>query len=1004
MTDIRIWRRVVAMGAVLLLGAAGAVFAQAPTGNLYGTVTDTEGARLPGVSVTLSGIGAPRVQVTDERGNFRFLGLDPGAYSMRAELEGFSTVEQANINIRVARSTEIQVELSAAVEEVITVTSESPLLDDRKLMTGTSVSQIELEKIPTARDPWAILNQTPGVLVDRINVGGNQSGQQSVFVGQGISDDENAFLVDGIETTDMRAIGASSTYYDFDQFTEIQMSTGGTDVTKNSAGVGVNLVTKRGTNEFRGSARFYVTDGGGQLSIFDQSDPDIDPGDLADGTAGTPQTTFTGNQINRIEDFGIEFGGPLVRDRVWLWGSWAENDIKNFVAGAAPGSLLSDDTILENTSIKLNTQFTGANSAVASWNNGDKSKFGRNASPTRPTETTWNQRGPSAIWKVEDTHVFGSNFFLTGTWSHLDFGFALAARGGAGDSAARSWQDGAGVWHDGFLGGGASSPEDQYRFDASYFFNTGEATSHEIKFGGRFRDYETASVFSWPGGEIFSLAIPGFPLVVTRRGLDGPPINQEYTGLWVQDTISSGRFTYNVGLRYDLQEGKNLPVSEIQNHSSLGQDNVVGNGIRANPWAPDVQPGLEFNGADAAFEWEDIQPRVGITYALGEERNTLLRASFSQFAEQLQASDINRLNPANYSYAYFLNLTDYLADPNDPNNRFDEGDELLFLETAGVDPANPNRSPNITDPNLDAQLTSEVVLGVEHAFLPEFVVGLNFTLRETDDIKEFRDLVRPEGTDGFGVPATVDDYVPSTLLTGTLPDGSPYSVQTFALNPALEFTGGSFLTNGDRSIEYQGIGLTLTKRLANRWMARGNFQYGEGEWDVPASFLRFDDPNPEEIGTDIDSGLFAIQSAGSGAFADTVIQSTWSANVNGMYQIAPDRPWGFNVAANLYAREGYVAPPFRRSPGGDGRTRDIRLTDEIDDFRFDDIFTTDLSINKDIRTGGDLGVTLSIDLFNAFNENYVLQRNRRMGITQSDWLRETLSPRIWRLGARLSWR
>lgn len=995
MNDIRIWRRVVAIGAVLLLGAAAAVLAQAPTGNLHGTATDNEGARLPGVTVTLTGIGAPRTQVTDEQGNFRFLGLDPGEYSIRAELEGFSTVERSNITIRVARNTQIQVQLSAAVEEVITVTSESPLLDDRKLMTGTAISQIELEKIPTARDPWAVLNQTPGIFVDRVNVGGNESGQQSVFLGQGVSDDENAFLIDGIETTDMRAIGASSTYYDFDQFTEIQASTGGTDVTKNSAGVGVNLVTKRGTNEFRGSARFYVTDGEGQLGIFDQADPEIDSGEFGSGgnfggPDVAPQTEFVANRINRLEDFGFEVGGPIVRDRVWLWGSWAENDIKNLVPGAGPGGLTSDDTILENTSMKLNAQFAGANSAVASWNNGDKRKFGRNASPTRPPETTWNQRGPSAIWKVEDTHVFGSNFFVTGTWSHLDFGFALAAAGGTGPDAPRSWRGADGVWHDSFLSGAAASPEDQYRFDASYFFNTGQATSHEIKFGGRLRDYETANAFTWPGDDVFSLTLGGgdLPLVLARRGPTTPrdlQVNQEYTSLWVQDTISTGRFTYNLGLRYDLQEGENLPLQ-----------------VRANPFFPELLPALDFPGADAPFEFEDIQPRLGLTYALGEERNTLLRASFSQFAEQLQFGDIFRTNPVGDAYAYFLNLSDI----GDPNGRFDPGDDLLFLFPDGFDPTDPTRlvSPNVTDPDYDAQITSELVLGVEHAFLPEFVVGLSYTLRETDDIQENRQFVRPAGTDGLGRVATVDDYVPDEVLSGTLPNGSPYSVQTWALDPALEFTGGSFRTNGDRQQDYQGFGLTLTKRLANRWMARGNIVFGETEWDIGPEFRRFDDPNPSATGTDVDGGLVGIVSAGSGAKQDVFIQSTWSWNLNGMYQVAPDRPWGFNIGANLYGREGYVSPYQFETTMADGVTRTVRLVNEIDDVRNEDIFTVDLSLSKDLSVRDNLGFTLTVDLFNAFNENYVLQRERNIDVSTADYLRETLSPRIYRLGARLSWR
>lgn len=983
MIESHTWRRVVAFSAVLLLGAAGAVFAQAETGNLYGVTTDNEGARLPGVSVTLTGLGAPRTQVTDAQGNFRFLGLDPGTYALRAELEGFSTVEYPQIHIRVNRSTEVEVQVTPAVEEVITVTSESPLLDERKLTTGTSVSQIELEKIPTARDPWAILNQTPGVAVDRINVGGNESGQQAVFLGQGVSDDENDFLVDGVQITDMAAIGASPTYYDFDQFTEMQFSTGGSDVTKNTAGVSVNLVTKRGSNEFRGSARFYVTDGGGQLEIFDQADPEVDTAELGPGQ--TP-ADFTPNSINRIEDYGFEAGGPIVRDHAWLWGSWGTNDIKNLVPGAGPGGLIADDTILENTSMKLNAQLSAGNSAVASWNNGDKRKFGRSAGPTRPPETSWDQRGPSAIWKVEDTHVFSSNFFLTGSWSKVDGGFSLTTKAGAGPDAPRAWRDPDGVWQDNFQSGSSARPAEAYKADASYFFNTGEATGHEIRFGGRYREFETISPFIWPAGDVFSRTSGGQSQVIAHRGLT-PPITQEYTSAWVQDTITSGRFTYNVGVRYDIQEGSNDPVL-----------------IEANPFFPETLPALDFGGEDTPFEWEDIQPRLGITYALGPERTTLLRASFSQFAEQLQTGDISHTNPAGDAYAYFENLSG--SPPWEP------GDRTEFLFPSGFDPADPDAliSPNVTDPNLDAPITSELVLGAEHALMPEFVVGLTLTRRETDDFVEERDFIR--GADGVVRAATVADYVPDEVLTGTLPNGQPYAVQTFALKPAFEFTGGTLRTNGDRSVEYNGIGLNFTKRLSNRWMLRGNVQWGEAEWDIGSQFLRFNDPNPAGgtdpddtlTGSDIDGGLSGIVSGGSGDKGDVVLQSTWSGNVNGMYQIAPDRPWGFNIAANIGFREGYVLPYYFESEGADGRTRDIRLVDQIDDTRVDDIFVTDLRIDKELGATDDLSFTLGVDVFNVFNENYVMQRERNLALGNGDWLQETLSPRVYRLGIRLNWK
>jgi hypothetical protein len=110
MKNINLWGRFVAVAALLLLVGSPA-FAQLQTGNLYGVVTDDQGAPLPGVTVTLSGSGAPSVQVTNAQGQFRFLGLGPGSYNLRAELEGFSTIEYPNISINVGRNTQIEVQL-----------------------------------------------------------------------------------------------------------------------------------------------------------------------------------------------------------------------------------------------------------------------------------------------------------------------------------------------------------------------------------------------------------------------------------------------------------------------------------------------------------------------------------------------------------------------------------------------------------------------------------------------------------------------------------------------------------------------------------------------------------------------------------------------------------------------------------------------------------------------------------------------------------------------------
>jgi hypothetical protein len=188
---------------------------------------------------------------------------------------------------------------------VVTVTAESPLLDERRIGTGATVSQTELEKVPTSRDPWAVLGTVPGVLTDRINVGGNESGQQSQYVGPGSGGDQAVWAVDGVVITDMGAIGSSPTYYNFDAFEEMQVTTGGSDTSMATGGVTLNMVTKRGTNEWRGRRPLHL-----RRRVLAEL-TDLDEGDLsprpARGTTTTRSPAFKqGNRIVEVKDFGVE--------------------------------------------------------------------------------------------------------------------------------------------------------------------------------------------------------------------------------------------------------------------------------------------------------------------------------------------------------------------------------------------------------------------------------------------------------------------------------------------------------------------------------------------------------------------------------------------------------------------------------------------------------------------------------------------------------------------------
>ncbi|HEV2856077.1 MAG TPA: TonB-dependent receptor [Thermoanaerobaculia bacterium] len=1045
MKSINLWGRIVAVAALLLLVAGGTAFAQLQTGNLYGTVTDDQGAALPGVTVTLAGGGAPQVQVTNAQGQFRFLGLAPGSYDLKAELEGFSTIDYPNIVINIGRNTQIEVKLSAAVEDVITVTAESPLLDERRISTGATVSQTELEKIPTARDPWAILQSTPGVLTDRINVGGNESGQQSQYVGPGAGGDQAVWSVDGVVITDMAALGSSPAYYDFDSFEEMQVTTGGSDTTISTGGVVLNMVTKRGTNEWRGTGRYYLTDDSnqsdldfdrselGQGGFFNTTSRTLNPvtGAVRDPGGPKPQASFKrGNRIVSVKDYGAELGGPIVKDRLWIWGSYGRQKVDLLTI-----SDVSDFTDLKTGNVKLNAQIAANNSATGFALQSDKVKIGRNASPTRPQETTWNQAkfGPNpTAWKLEDTHIFSSNFYLTGLYSRVNGGFELVPQGGFADNGPTSYWDENSVWHNTFLLNQTERPQEQYKADASNFFNTG-SLSHELKFGAGYREAEVISLTRWGGLGVIYNGPQFFGTSDNVAGVarDGnPDILTKYTNAYVQDTLTVGNLTANIGVRYDKQGGENKSVT-----------------IRPSPHLPSVLPAVTSPGGDIGFEWTDITPRLGLTYALGAERKTLLRASYSRFADQLGAGAAGQLNLAGPSYAYFYT-----------SNQGTGIATVGELDLTGSGPAlcgaafcysgnvNPNNGQLLqsfaVDPDLNAPITDEVLLGVEHALLPEFVVGLNLTFRHYTGQLE-NELLVFDSNDPYsatnlnivGRPHRRSDYIPGTVTAvqgvpsgGTsrnvricdtptcsvshiqsvplvTPDGKPYSLTYYILRPGITTRGGTFLENGDREQEYMGASLVFNKRLANRWMLRGNFTYADWEWSkVPDS----ERENPTQfLGGGSQEGDPVLQGSGtgSGSKGGVYINSKWSYSVNGLYQVAPDRPWGFNFALNLTGRQGYPIPYFQRITVADPniRTYNVQVTPDPDTYRLDDIHIVDARLEKEF-TFSDIGLTLGVDVFNVFNEAYVQQRQHRLGIGTTNHVTEVTSPRILRLGARLSFR
>jgi hypothetical protein len=342
----------------------------------------------------------------------------------------------------------------------------------------------------------------------------------------------------------------------------------------------------------------------------------------------------------------------------------------------------------------------------------------------------------------------------------------------------------------------------------------------------------------------------------------------------------------------------------------------------------------------------------------------------------------------------------------------DAGEVLLgngtpLFASGNYDPRNGGLLiSNGVDSALDAPITDELLFGVEHALRPEFVVGLNLTWRKVTDLIENERLVFDGNArslanlDNIGRLHTRNDYQ-SRVITSTLPNGQVVSTTIWELKPGITTRNGTFTENGDREQDYVGASVTFNKRLANRWMLRGNVSWQDWEWETPDSEL--EDPTKFIPGAQDGDPVLQGSGTGSGSKGGVYINSNWSYSMNGLYQVAPDKPWGFNLAANLTGREGYPVPYFRRVarnniPG----SANVQVVGS-DEFRNDDINVIDARIEKEFAFS-DIGLTVGVDVFNALNENFVLQRQHRLAIGTTNNVTEVISPRIFRIGARLSFR
>ena len=770
------------------------------------------------------------------------------------------------------------------------------------------------------------------------------------------------WVLDGVVITDPAAVGASPTYFDFDSFDEVAITTGGADVRVATGGVGINLVTKRGTNAFHGGVSgFFASDSleASNLPSELEGDPRLQGNDKAD-------------HAEQLAEYGAELGGPILKDKLWFWGSYGKQDLRIQKLNQS-----HDKTVLKDYNAKLNWQVSSANMFSAFWFLGDKIKLGRTNNRGLGTETpshTRDQGGvfaddnwPHGFLKVEDNHVFSPNFMLNVKLSHYSQGFGLVPQGGLDQGEVLDIVNS--VAYGSSKQYQSVRPSDTINADASYFVG-----KHEFKFGYALRRASTESSSLLPGNGIEARIETARGKIARIQRELVSSFKGSYNSLYAQDTFSSDRLTLTGGLRWDLQKAENAAST-----------------AKANPLFPDILPDLVYDGAGTKISWSDISPRVGFTYALNDSHRTQLRGNFSIFTQQLAHPDVTVVNPIGG-----VARVDYHWIDANNNNLVDDRSEVDIASGSLGAPVNAALSTvNQIDPDYKAPRDMEVLFGIDHELAPNFAVGATYTYRRGTNAP-YMSYIGVNGSDW--VPC---DSVSSNGYTVPCLDLGPANAEALGANQA-----GQILSNRPGYHRtYNGLELTAVKRLSNRWMGRVGFGYsnwtesfdGTGGIQNPLPVL-YDGYGYYGLSTVLSDakksgGQVGYFSTGSGTLY--WMPSKWQLSANALYQLGK----GFEIAGNLYARQGYIRPI---NMSVNNTFADSVLAVGIGDQRLPDVWNVDMRLAWNRALGGSAHLNLSADVFNVFNSGTVLRQVDTADASSFNRIDQILNPLLVRFGARLS--
>jgi hypothetical protein len=955
-------KRIVAFALGLLVAAAAApAFAQvsATTGSINGKVTDSSGGVLPGVSVTIASpnMQGTRTDVTSPEGEYRFPAVPPGDYRITYELAGFGTVVREGVRVGLGFTATVNTEMRvASLQETVTVSGESPVVDVTATTTATNFGQERLAALPNARDFWTVLAASPAIVVTRIDVAGSAAGTQTAYSAYDTKSDQHRPMVEGIVNTE--GTNAAGFYYDYGAVDEVAVETKGHTAEMPWPGVWSNFIAKSGGNQYHGKLYGDYQTKGVQARNIDDSLTFLCPSSRCG--------SLLPSDLNRLEsyhDLNGDIGGYVKKDKLWWYGSLRDQNIKvslpNFPVKAFETGL-RNITVKGTYAVSQNNKLTG----YGQWgrklqpNRLDTFAVGATAARHTSEDSTWRQQYWGHTYKTGFESVLSDSTFLEirgGQFRYVWPNYRY--------SETPAYQDiGNQIVSGGNRDGWFRTPSRNQIAGSMTYFTNGWGGNHNFKVGGEwFRE-----TFTDERGIEVDGSVPGDVLHILNNGtaaqvylFASPSVSEQglrTTGLYLQDSWRlNSRLTFNLGVRYDRYRNF-LPEQE---GPPVGRFNATQ---------------INFAAVDNVNTYNNVVPRIGMVMDLTGESRTVLKANYALYAwnpgTDLSANVNN--NPADW-YAQYA-WTD-----GNSNRLYDPGEEGVIIARRG------GAASSALDPNIKNTITSEISAWVEHELMPGFAVQGGYVYRNIDNFRVLANASRPMSA--YNVPTTIRDPGPDSVL-GNADDGP--GLPGFNLSAAALAAGVQNLTtNLPGSGEYHTVEVSANKRQAGRWSLQGSFAMRLNQDQETAYFgnnLRaLTTPSTPNDLINTDDGRYNF--------------SMWNAKVNGSL----DAPWGIRLTPALRVQQGQ---PFGRTflagaaNGINYGTQRI-LAEPIDSQRQDTISILDLRAEKTFRTGS-RRIAIFGDIYNITNSNAAQNITWNSGTA---YLRPVsiIGPRIARLGLKFDW-